>query len=150
MYFDIIVFHDFWLVSKTFLWFLVGAHDFSRYFHGFAIVNHAFFAKPPGPIFLRFIDNHMLLSLIVANHQSNDAMFSMYRSSLILTLCRPPGYFTDNADNLQIIWTLLRVAPLYDWFLDKTRHFKKWFFIKNSKQEDIKVGRQQRNGNKRK
>ena len=50
----------------------------------------------------------MLLSLMVANHRSNDAMFAMYCSSLIQKLCGPSEYPTDNADNLQIIWTVLR------------------------------------------
>ena len=85
MYFDILWFFTiFGRFSKAFSLFSGWCSWFSRHFDGFTIVNHAFFlAKPPGPIFLRFIDHHMLLSLMVANHRSNDAMFAMYCSSLI-------------------------------------------------------------------
>ena len=37
-------------------------------------------------MFLRFMDHHMRSFLMVANHRSSDAMFAMYRSSLMLIM----------------------------------------------------------------
>ena len=52
----------------------------------FTIVNDAFFLfnKPSGLMFLRFVDHHVQLFPMFASHRSNDAMFAMYRSSLML------------------------------------------------------------------
>ena len=93
------------IVDDIFRWYgysrlLVGLHDFPRYFHGsqgifmvfhyfsFFKWNHFqwcnFVAKPSEPIFLRFIDHHMRLFPMVTNHRSSDAMFAMYRSSLLV------------------------------------------------------------------
>ena len=34
-------------------------------------------------MFLRFVDHHIQLFSVVSNHQSNDEMFVIYRSSLV-------------------------------------------------------------------
>ena len=52
---------------------------FSSFYHR---QRCAFFVKQSGLMFLRFSDLRMWLFPMVANHQSNDAMFAMYRSSL--------------------------------------------------------------------
>ena len=85
MYFDILwFFTNFGRFSKAFSLFSGWWSWFFKVFWWFYHCQPCiFFPKPSRPIFLRFFDHHMLLSLMVANHRSNDAMFAMYRSSLI-------------------------------------------------------------------
>ena len=85
------VFHGFWLVWMAFqIIFLI--------FHFLIFLSLPsptlwfFFSKSSGPMFLRFIDHRTqfnwpseIIFLMVDNHRSSDAMFGMYRSSLIST-----------------------------------------------------------------
>ena len=92
MFFDVLVFHNCWLVFMIFWyfygfsWFLDGFHGFSRYIHVFAffrftILNHA-------QLLLNHQDRWPLypLYLMVAKHWSRNVMFALYCSSLSLSL----------------------------------------------------------------
>ena len=70
----LMVLHSFWLVFMV----------FQGIFMFFLLVyqrQYCNFIRQSGLMFLRFIDNHLRLFLMVANHRSNNALFAMYRSS---------------------------------------------------------------------
>ena len=88
MLFNVMVFQVFWLIFMVFQGIFMASHGFwlvfmifksiSRVVHVFnlTIVNDAIFS-------LKQQDYLMRLFLIVANHRSNNAMFALYRSSLL-------------------------------------------------------------------
>ena len=82
-------FRIFFMVSGYFLLFLKVFSWFSI-FQNLPLSTMQFFAKP-WPIFLRFIEHHMQLFSMVANHRSSDAM---YRSSLYLDISETPFQYT--------------------------------------------------------
>ena len=80
-FFDVMVFHDLWLIFMVF-------KVFSCFFHAFkfTVVNDAiYFVKTSRLMFLpcfEVIVHWMRLFPMITNHRSNDAMFAMYRSSV--------------------------------------------------------------------
>ena len=122
---------------------LVGLHDFH-----FFKWNHCqrcnFVAKPSEPIFLRFIDHHTQLFPMFANHQSSDAMFAMYRSSVLVKFPRKTFFkiFTKNSkedwscvyvpteESFQPIWLTLATPTTLKpgrWFF-QTLFSSSWIF----------------------
>ena len=100
-----------------------------------------FVAKPSEPIFLRFIDHHTQLFPMFANHRSSDAMFAMYRSSVLVKFPRKTLFkiftkkskedwscvYVPTEESFQPIWLTLATPTTLNLAGDFFKHF--FFFL---------------------